>query len=123
MSRSIFKRYGYLWVTLVLFLGSLAGHWAFAWQAFVTEQRAHGQPGEVQGFLIVVSCDTWEIWQSEFLQLIWQVAGLAFLFYAGSPQSKEGDDRKEEKLDLILKAVDQDADQRIRELDRKYARE
>jgi len=38
------------------------------------------------------------------MQLIWQVAGLAFLMYVGSPQSKEGDDRKEEKLDFIIKS-------------------
>lgn len=37
--------------------------------------------------------------------MIWQVAGLAFLLYAGSPQSKEGDDRKEEKLDFIIKKL------------------
>jgi hypothetical protein len=50
--------------------------------------------------------DTMENWQSEFLQLIWQVAGLAFLLYIGSPQSKEGDDRKEEKLDYIVEKLD-----------------
>ena len=49
--------------------------------------------------------DTLENWQSEFLQLIWQATGLAFLLFLGSPQSKEGDQRKEEKLDEILKRV------------------
>jgi hypothetical protein len=67
--------------------------------------------------------DTLENWQSEFLQLIWQVAGLAFLLYIKSPQSKEGDDRKEEKLDAILKVVDpQGSDETIKKLDNKYAR-
>lgn len=62
-----------------------------------------------------------ENWQSEFLQLIWQVAGLAFLIYVGSPQSKEGDERKEEKLDLILKSINpEEAEDLIRELDLKY---
>lgn len=32
------------------------------------------------------SCGTY--WQSEFLQLLWQIGGLAFLLYGGSPQSK-----------------------------------
>ena len=49
--------------------------------------------------------DTLENWQSEFLQLIWQVGGLAFLLYVGSPQSKEGDDRVEAKIDEILRRV------------------
>lgn len=49
-------------------------------------------------------------WNSkqEFLQLIWQVAGLAILIYAGSPQSKDGDERKEEKLNYIIEKLDPD---------------
>ena len=39
-----------------------------------------------------------ENWQSEFLQLMWQVAGLSFLLYVGSPQSKESSERIEEKI-------------------------
>lgn len=121
---SVLQKYGFLWVTLVLFLGSLMGHWMFAWGAFVEEQIAHNQPVEMSSYLIEVSRDTLENWQSEFLQLIWQVAGLAYFFYVGSPQSKEGDDRKEEKLDLILKAVDpKNAQQEIKRLSQKYAQE
>ena len=67
--------------------------------------------------------DTFENWQSEFLQLIWQVAGLAFLFFVGSPQSKEGDERIEEKLDLVLKKLDpENAALEIKKLDKKYER-
>jgi hypothetical protein len=41
----------------------------------------------------------------------------------GSPQSKEGDERKEEKLDLILKSVNPDeAEGLINKLDEKYPR-
>jgi hypothetical protein len=118
---SVWKKYGYAWVTLILFLGSLIGHWIFAWYAFVDEQRAHNEPIEAKTYLVEVTRDTLENWQSEFLQLIWQVAGLAYLFYLGSPQSKEGDDRKEEKLDKILAAVDpKNAEKIIKELDEKY---
>ena len=47
--------------------------------------------------------------QSEFLQLIWQVtAGLSILWYVGSPKSKEGDERKEEKMEMIIKMLDPD---------------
>ena len=51
--------------------------------------------------------DIMENWQSEFLQLIWQVAtaGLSILWYVGSPQSKEWDERKE-KMDMIIKMLD-----------------
>lgn len=121
-TKSIWVKYGFLWVTLGLFLFSLVGHWLFGWYAFVEEQVAHGEPVEASTYTIEMLRDTLENWQSEFLQLIWQVAGLAYLFYLGSPQSKEGDDRKEEKLDLILKAVSKDGEDEIEKLDKKYAR-
>ncbi|WP_225040515.1 DUF6766 family protein (plasmid) [Rhizobium sp. T1470] len=47
--------------------------------------------------------DTFENWQSEFLQLMWQVMGLAYFLYVGSPSSKENDDRLEAKIDELLK--------------------
>ena len=119
---SIWRRYGFFWVTLVLFLGSLIGHWMFAWFSFVSEQEAHNMPIEAADYLVQTARDTLENWQSEFLQLIWQVAGLAYLMHIGSPQSKEGDERKEEKLDRILAAVDKNAERIIDELDTKYPR-
>jgi hypothetical protein len=119
---SIFKRYGFLWVTLGFFLFSLAGHWLFAWFAYVDEQAAHGQPIELAGYAIETLRDTFENWQSEFLQLMWQVAGLAFLLHIGSPQSKEGDDRKEEKIDSLLTALHPEGESVIARLDRKYPR-
>ena len=117
------KRYGFFWVTLILLLGSLAGHWTLAWFAYVEEQREHNETPQVSEYLVEAGRDTLENWQSEFLQLIWQVAGLAYLLYVGSPQSKEGDDRKEEKLDEILRSLDtKKAQSIISELDKKYPR-
>lgn len=122
-ARSLLKDYGFFWVTFALFLGSLAGHWTFGWFAYVDEQAAHGMPAEAGGYFVLMARDTLENWQSEFLQLVWQVGGLAFLLHLGSPQSKEGDERKEEKLDRILRAVDpKKGDQAIRELDEKFPR-
>jgi hypothetical protein len=119
---SMFKRYGYAWVTLGFFLISLVGHWIFAWFAYADEQTANGHAIEISGYLNQVMCDTLENWQSEFLQLLWQVGGLAFLLYVGSPQSKEGDDRMEAKLDAVLRKLDPaDAERLIREIDDKYS--
>ena len=88
----------------------------------VDEQKNIGVPPEMSGYLIQMSRDTLENWQSEFLQLLWQIGGLAFLLYVGSPQSKEGDDRMEAKIDAILAAVDpKNADVLIDEIDREYA--
>jgi hypothetical protein len=121
MTRSTWYKYGYIWVTLAFFLFSLIGHWVLAWFAFVADQSAHLGEIKISEYLIEVGRDTLENWQSEFLQLMWQVAGLALFLYVGSPQSKEGDERKEEKLDLILKAVSpKEAENEIKKLDEKY---
>ncbi len=120
--RSIWTRYGFAWVTGGFFVITLIGHWVFGWFAYVQEQQAHAQPVNGGEYLILMMRDTLENWQSEFLQLIWQVAGLALLLYVGSPQSKEGDDRMEAKLDAILHRLDADkAAEVIDEIDRRYA--
>ena len=117
-THSIWKGYGYAWVTLGFFLISFVGHWLFGWFAYVSEQQAHAQPIQVSEYLVEMSRDTFENWQSEFLQLLWQVGGLAFLLYVGSPQSKEGDDRVEAKIDAILHRVDpQNAEKLIQTID------
>jgi hypothetical protein len=122
MYRSIWTRYGFAWVTGGFFLFSLAGHWLFGWLDYIAEQSAHAQPVEFSGFAVQILRETFENWQSEFLQLLWQVAGLAILLHVGSPQSKEGDDRLEAKIDAVLRAVDRDdADRLIDEIDRDYA--
>ncbi len=119
---SVTKRYGYAWVTLGFFLLTIIGHWLFGWFAYADEQQAHGLPLETSGYLVEMLRDTFENWQSEFLQLLWQVGGLAFLLFVGSPQSKEGDDRVEAKIDEILRRLDpQGAESAIREIDDAYS--
>lgn len=67
--------------------------------------------------------DTLENWQSEFLQLLRQVDGPALLLYVGSPQSREGSERVEAKIDAILRRLDpQDGEKTIAALDREYDR-
>jgi hypothetical protein len=120
--KTIWKQYGFFWVTTGFFLISLVGHWLFGWFAYVGEQQAHQQPILVSDYTIQMMRDTMENWQSEFLQLIWQVAGLALLLHVGSPQSKEGDDRMEAKIDAILLAVEpRKGDDLLEEIDREYA--
>lgn len=115
------RRYGFGWITIGLFAFTFAGHWIFGWFAFVDEQRALGQSPELGSYLVEMGRDTLENWQSEFLQLFWQVVGLTYFLYVGSPQSKEEDDRLELKLDAILRRLDPDgADRLIRALDVEY---
>ena len=104
---SIAKKYGYLWITLVLFSGSIIGHWYY---------------GFVSGNTLVENLrDTFENWQSEFLQLMWQVGGLTYLWYIGSPQSKEEEERNQEMLEWIVKKLDpQKAEEFLKEMEDKY---
>jgi hypothetical protein len=114
--------YSYAWVTLGFFLISLAGHWIFGWFAFANEQLALGVPVSATAYTAEMMRDTLENWQSEFLQLLWQVGGLAFLLFVGSPQSKEGTDRMEAKLDAIIRTVDpRQAERVIAEIDDAYS--
>lgn len=123
-SMTIWKKKGYMWITLAFFFFSLALHWIFGWEVFKNEQEAHGQPIIVSDYVSEMIRDTMENWQSEFLQLVWQVAGLAFLLYIGSPQSKEGDDRKEEKLDYIIEKLDpENYDKLMKDWNKKYPKE
>jgi hypothetical protein len=118
-----FGRYGFFAFTLAFLLISMAGHWIFGWFAYVAEQKDHAAALSVSEFAFQILRDTFENWQSEFLQLIWQVAGLAFLLHVGSPQSKEGDDRKEAKLDAILEAVDPENGKKLVDrLDKQFRR-
>jgi hypothetical protein len=102
------KKFGFAWVTLGFLLISILGHWVFGWFAYVDEQQTHGAEVEVGGYVVELLRQTFENWQSEFLQLLWQVVGLTLLLYVGSPQSKESEDRSEAKLDAILRKVDPD---------------
>lgn len=113
------SRYGYTWVTLTLFALAVSGHWTAEWYTYKNECEAHGQPVRVREYLLVCTRDTLENWQSEFLQLIWQVAGLAWLWHMGSPQSREGHDRLEEKIDFLLSGMGGGEAKRL-ELDAKY---
>ena len=118
---SLFKKYGFAWATLGFLAISLVGHWLFGWFAFVDEQQEHGVPVEVGNYVVEMLRDTFENWQSEFLQLLWQVVGLTLLLYVGSPQSRDSEERSEAKLDAILKKVDpQGADEILKEIDSKF---
>jgi hypothetical protein len=115
--------YGYAWITIGFLLFSMMGHWILGWFAYVNEQEQHRAPIVVGDYAVEMGRDTFENWQSEFLQLLWQVGGLAMFLYVGSPQSKEGDDRKEEKLDAILRKIDPArGEEVIRQLDVRYQR-
>jgi hypothetical protein len=77
----------------------------FLTQALVVrnDAQAHGDSFSWGDFWPEFWQSTFENWQSEFLQLIWQAAGLALLLFWGSSQSRESDDRLEAKVDALLR--------------------
>lgn len=117
-------KYGYAWLTLAFFLISFALHWYFGWEAFQDEARTHGEQPELSQYLTQATRDTFENWQSEFLQLLWQVVGLAYFLYIGSPSSKENDDRLEAKIDELLRmnAGDEQGQKIIDKIDEDFLR-
>jgi hypothetical protein len=96
------KAYSFAFVTAGLFLISWGGQ--FIAQMYVVRQdaRDHQEAFSWYQFWPEFLSSTFENWQSEFLQLIWQAVGLALLFFWGSSQSKESDERVEAKLDRLL---------------------
>mgnify|MGYP006173295765 CR=1 FL=1 len=53
----------------------------------------------------------------------WQVVGLAYFLYVGSPASKENDDRLEAKIDALIRfKAGEDAEQLIADIDARYLR-
>ena len=121
-AKTIVKGYAYAWITLTFFIGSLLLHWWFGWNAFIDEANQHGQAPEFSQFAVHAARDTFENWQSEFLQLLWQVVGLAYFLYLGSPSSHENDDRLEAKVDALLHLQGDRGKEIIVKLDRHFMR-
>lgn len=119
----LLRKYAYAWLTLSFFLGSFLLHWYFGWQSYVSEAIEHGQAPQQAEYLAEMLRDTFENWQSEFLQLLWQVCGLAYFLYVGSPASKENDDRVEAKVDAILIMQGKAGLEIMEKLDKHFLRE
>jgi len=98
------KAYSFGLITFALFLFSWLGQFLTQMVVERNEARQHGGSFHWSEFWPQFFSSTFENWQSEFLQLVWQAMGLAFLLYWGSSQSKESDERIEAKIDALLEA-------------------
>ncbi len=72
-------------------------HGITEYNQFIEEQYEHDQPVAMNFFWNEFIRQTMENWQSEFLQLSWQIDGLMILFAVASSQ-----DRKEKILEKLL---------------------
>jgi hypothetical protein len=96
------KAYSFGLVTGLFFILSWAGQFIFQMITERNEAEQHGQAFTWSDFFPQFFSSTLENWQSEFLQLVWQAAGLALFYFWGSSQSRESDDRLEAKIDRLL---------------------
>jgi hypothetical protein len=97
------KAYSFALVTGAFFVVSWLGQFIFQAIEVGNDAQDHGKTFAWSEFFPQFLASTLENWQSEFLQLCWQAAGLALFYYWGSSQSREEGDRIEAKLDLLLK--------------------
>lgn len=97
-----FTAYSFAIVTGALFLLSWVGQFVFQMVEMRNDAAAHGEEFELAQLWPAFLSSTFENWQSEFLQLVWQAAGLAMFYFWGSSQSKEGNERLEAKVDRLL---------------------
>ncbi|EWC63179.1 hypothetical protein UO65_1393 [Actinokineospora spheciospongiae] len=96
------KAYSFALITAALFLLSWVGQFVMQMIEVANDAEEHGAVFTWAEFLPQFFSSTFENWQSEFLQLVWQAMGLALLYHWGSSQSREGGDRVEAKLDALL---------------------
>jgi hypothetical protein len=102
-SRPRFHRaYSFGIVTGIFFVVSWVGQFVFQAIAVRNDAAEHGSEFTWSDFFPQFLSSTFENWQSEFLQLVWQAAGLMLFYFWGSSQSREGEERVESKIDALL---------------------
>ena len=79
------------------------------WVEFSAQETQHGATPEVfgsEGYVWTWLQATMENWTSEYLQLFSFVTLTAYLIHRGSPESKDGDERLERKVDEIRRQLE-----------------
>jgi hypothetical protein len=105
--KRLWKNFGLSIALATLFAVSWGGQAVAEWGAYRQEQQQHGEPVSFSGYLIQFGQSTLENWQSEFLQLFSFVVLAAILIHHGSAESRDSEDRIEEKLDEIRRRLDE----------------
>jgi hypothetical protein len=105
------RRWGAVYLLLILFLGSWIGQFFTQLSEFRSEQQTHGEPVVMSDFLMTFLAATFENWQSEWFQLIFQAILLLgakhWLFQADA----EDLERVEKKLDAVAERLGLDPDE------------
>ena len=88
-----------------LFFISWTTQAAAEWRKYVQDQRDHGSPVEAGEFVIVFGEATLQNWQSEFLEAFALVVFTSMYLHHGSAESKDSEDRIEQKLDKLVEKL------------------
>ncbi len=102
---SILKNYSLSLALFLLFALSWAGQGFAQWEEFKEEQITHKEEPTLATFMPEFTASTLENWQSEFLQLFTFVVLATYLVHKNSPQSRDGDDRRDAQLNRIEKML------------------
>jgi hypothetical protein len=105
---SHFRRWGAVYVLLLLFAGSWAGQFVSQLSEFRSDQAMHHQPFQQSEFLVQFMASTLENWQSEWLQLIFQAILLLGAKHWIFRVDAEDMERLEHKIDAIQERLDID---------------
>jgi hypothetical protein len=103
------KNYSLTLVLAVLFVLAWLSQAITGWLKYSSEQMQHGQPSAVwgeDGYIWHFLADTFQNWQSEFLQLAVMVVLTVWLIHKDSPESRDSNDRMERKIDEIKRALE-----------------
>lgn len=107
--RRFFSDYGLSAVLAVFFIGTWLVHSVSGWYWFSADQLQHGtQPhlwGE-DGFFWVWMENTFQNWQSEFLQMFVMVLLTTFLIHRHSHESRDEQDQMKAEIQQILAIVE-----------------
>jgi hypothetical protein len=105
----IFRNYSLSLVLGALFIAAWLSQALTGWKQFSSEQEQHGQTAMVfgdDGYIWHFLADTFQNWQSEFLQLAAFVVLSVWLVHKDSPESRDSNDRMERKIDEIKRALE-----------------
>ncbi len=100
-----FRRWGAVYLLLVLFLGSWLGQFMTQLSQFRSEQQMHKEPFEWGGFFTDFFASTFENWQSEWFQLIFQAILLLGAKHWLFQVDAEDMERLEKKVDAISETL------------------
>ena len=98
------RRWGAVYILLLLFAGSWAGQFITQLAEFTSTQQQHGHPFQWGDYLHQFFASTFENWQSEWLQLIFQAILLLGAKHWLFKVDAEDLERIEAKIDAIRAA-------------------